>query len=89
MSRSADGTLLFKRPDGEVIPAAPETIAAHAADLVGSNLALGLDAASNAAESLWDGNAMDYDLTVHALLQDDDLLDYPPKRAPAATKPDS
>jgi hypothetical protein len=41
----------------------------------------GVDVASDAALSLWDGHDMNFDLAVHALLQDDDLLEYPARTA--------
>jgi len=78
--RAANGALVFTRPDGTLIEPAPQMIADDARDLPEFNVAEGIDVAPDAAVSLWDGHDMDYDLAVHALLQDDDLLGWPARR---------
>jgi len=59
--------ITFTRPDGTVIPDAPLTQAAPGSDLGSINRATGLAIDPDTCLSLWDGEAMDYELSVWVL----------------------
>jgi len=67
--------ITFTRPDGTVIPDAPLTQAAPGSDLGSINRATGLAIDPDTCLSLWEGDAMDYELSAWVLAQIDGLID--------------
>jgi len=65
----AGGELVFRRPDGQVLPPAPALPGAEADELARANEAAGVEVDEHTCASLWDGVAMDYHMAMDELLQ--------------------
>ena len=68
LSRKPDGSLVFRRPDGRVIPTTPSPIRGSASDLRERNRAAGVDPLPGALHSLGRGERYDRGMAVAGLL---------------------
>ena len=68
VARKPDGSLLFRRPDGRVVPAVPSPVRGSAAELRGRNRAAGVEVLPSALGSLGRGEPYDRGLAVAGLL---------------------
>ena len=68
VSRKADGSPVFRRPDGRVVPAVPSPARGSAAELRGRNRAAGIEVLPGALHSLGRGERYDRGLAVEGLL---------------------
>jgi hypothetical protein len=62
--------LVFRRPDGSILPLSPLRIPIHGTageTLKEANRKVGLEIKANPVDSLWDGEAMDYHMAVDGL----------------------
>ncbi len=68
VSRKASGDIVFRRPDGRVIPTVPSPARGSAAELRGRNRAAGVEVLPRALRSLGRGERYDRELAVAGLL---------------------
>jgi len=68
VARKPDGSLLFRRPDGRVVPTVPSPAHGSASDLREGNRAAGVDVLPGALRSLGRGERYDRGLAVEGLL---------------------
>ena len=68
VARKADGALVFRRPDGRVVPAVPSPARGSAAELRGRNSEAGVEVLPEALHSLGRGQRYDRGLAVEGLL---------------------
>ncbi len=71
MERRAPYGLVFRRPDGSILPLSPARLPINGAagvTLKAANRRNGLEITSNTVDSFWDGEAMDYHMAVDGLL---------------------
>ncbi len=68
VSRKADGSPVFRRPDGRVLPTVPSPIRGSAAELRGRNQTAGVEVLPEALHSLGRGQRYDRGLAVEGLL---------------------
>ena len=70
LNRALDGGIDFTLPDGELIPAGPDTrFSGNVVALTDQNDELGLNITSNTSVPKWYGEKMDHSLAVLGLLQ--------------------
>jgi hypothetical protein len=75
--QAEEGSFVFRRPDGSVIPAAPATIAPKNDDIVSLNTRQGTRIDSETCVTTWVGDQMNYSTGVGWLLRLDDILPMP------------
>ena len=68
VARKADGALVFRRPDGRVVPSVPSPARGSAAELRGRNQTAGIEVLPEALHSLGRGQRYDRGLAVEGLL---------------------
>lgn len=78
----AEGELTFYRPDGRVVTSQPRRERTDLGELLAHHKKAGLTIDPETCKAGWDGQAIDYDACVYALLQEGGLLALPRKRSP-------
>jgi hypothetical protein len=75
--QAEQGSFVFRRPDGSLIPAAPATIAPKDGDIVSLNTKQGTTIDSETCVTTWVGDQMNYSTGAGWLLRLDGVLPMP------------